>query len=95
MNTNPSERFLRRLEPASQKLSPIREVTIYPTQFPILLREQMQGKSILEVAEFFGIPPEQVIRLLAGEWKPSKGICRKMGLKVVYALTEQSGPRIS
>ena len=95
MNASPSERFLRRLEPASQKLSPAREATFYPAQFPIFLREQMQGKSILEVAEFFGIPPEQVIRLLAGEWKPSKEICRKMGLKVVYALTAQPGPGVS
>ena len=42
-----------------------------------------------EVAEYLGIPPEQVNRLLAGDWRPTKGICRKMGLKVVYALAEQ------
>jgi hypothetical protein len=95
MNANPSERFLRRLEPASQKLSPVKEATFYPAQFPILLRERLQGKSVAEVAEYLGVPPEQVNRLLAGHWRPTKGICRKMGLKMVYALTEQPSSKIS
>lgn len=61
---------------------------MYPAQFPILLRERLQGKSVAEAAEFLGVRPDAVIRLLAGEWRPSKAICNKMGLKVVYALTE-------
>ncbi len=44
-----------------------------------------------EVAQFLGVPPKDVNRLLAGQWRPTKGIMRKMGLKVVYALTEQPG----
>ncbi len=85
------ERTDRILEPSAQRLSPVREATIYPAQFPILLRERLQGKSVADVGEYLGIPPEQVNRLLAGHWRPTKGICRKMGLKVVYALSEQPG----
>jgi hypothetical protein len=82
------ERTDRILEPSAQGLSPVKETTIYPAQFPILLRERLQGQSVAEVAEYLGVPPEQVNRLLAGHWRPTKGICRKMGLKVVYALAE-------
>jgi hypothetical protein len=82
----------RILEPSAQALSPVRESTIYPAQFPILLRERLQGKSVAEVAEYLGILPKDVNRLLAGQWRPTKGICRKMGLKVVYALSEPSKP---
>jgi hypothetical protein len=81
----------RILEPSAQRLSPVKETTIYPSQFPILLRERLQGKSVAEVAEYLGIPAKDVNRLLAGHWRPTKGICRKMGLKVVYALAEQPG----
>lgn len=73
----------------SQKLIPVKESTIYPSQFPILLKERLQGKSVAEAAEYLGIPPKDVNRLLAGHWRPTKGICKKMGLKVVYALSEQ------
>lgn len=89
------ETFDRILEPSTQELSPVREATMYPAQFPILLRERLQGKSVAEAAEYLGIPPKDVNRLLAGHWRPTKGICKKMGLKVVYALSEQSGPKIS
>jgi len=85
----------RVLEPSAQKLVPVKEATIYAAQFPILLRERLQGKSVAEVAEYLGVPPKDVNRLLAGQWRPTKGICRKMGLKVVYALTEQPGPGAS
>lgn len=78
----------RILEPSPQTLIPVKEATIYPSQFSILLRERLQGKSVAEVAEYLGVPPEQVNRLLAGHWRPTKGICKKMGLKVVYALAE-------
>ena len=90
-----AEKFDRILEPSPQRLAPVREATIYPAQFPVLLRERLQGKSIAEVAEYLGIPPKDVNRLLAGQWRPTKGICKKMGLKVVYALTEQPGAGIS
>jgi hypothetical protein len=89
------ERLDRILEPGTQSLSPVKETTIYPAQFPILLRERLQGKSVAEVAEYLGVPPKDVNRLLAGHWRPTKGICQKMGLKVVYALSEQPQPRIS
>lgn len=78
----------RILEPSGQKLAPVKETTMYPAQFPILLRERLQGKSVAEAAEFLGVRPGDVNRLLAGQWRPSKAICNKMGLKMVYALTE-------
>ncbi len=65
---------------------------MYPAQFPILLRERLQGKSVAEVAEYLGIPPKDVNRLLAGHWRPTKGICKKMGLNVVYALVDSPNP---
>jgi len=89
------ERTDRILEPSGQTLAPVRETTIYPAEFPIPLRERLQGKSVAEAAEVLGVPPEQVNRLLAGHWRPTKGICRKMGLKVVCAMTEQPGARNS
>jgi hypothetical protein len=84
-----AERTDRILEPSPQKLVPVKESTIYPSQFPVLLRERLQGKSVAEAAEFLGVPPKDVNRLLAGHWRPTKGICKKMGLKVVYAMTDQ------
>ncbi len=85
---DPSQRIV---ETTGKPLSPVKEQTMYPTQFPILLRERLQGKSVAEAAEFLGVRPDAVNRLLAGRWRPSKAICEKMGLKVVYALTEQPG----
>lgn len=85
----------RILESSGQKLVPVKETTMYPAQFPILLRERLQGKSVAEAAEFLGVRPDAVTRLLAGQWRPSKAICEKMGLKVVYALTEQPGQEIA
>jgi len=85
LHIDPSQRIV---EATGKPLSPVKEQTIYPAQFPILLRERLQGKTIAEVAEILNVPPEQVIRLLAGHWRPTKGICEKMGLKVVYALVE-------
>ena len=49
-----------------------------------------QGKSVGEVSDILNIAPEHVVKLLAGEWKPTKDICRKMGLKVAYALIEKT-----
>jgi hypothetical protein len=89
------ERADRILEPSGQKLASVKETTMYPAQFPILLRERLQGKTVAEAAEFLGIPPKDVNRLLGGHWRPSKAICNKMGLKVVYALTEQPKSPIS
>lgn len=78
----------RILEPSGQKLAPVTETTMYPAQFPVLLRERLQGKTVTEAADFLGIRPGDVNRLLAGQWRPSKAICNRMGLKMVYALTE-------
>jgi hypothetical protein len=44
---------------------------------------------IHKVAEFFGVKPGDGNRLLAGQWRPSKQICRRLGLKVVYAISDQ------
>jgi len=88
IDTTPLEN--RVLHPSPQKLAPIKETTFYPAQFPILLRERMQGKTVGEAAAMLEIPVEQFIRLLEGQWKPSKEICRRMGLKPVYAVSERN-----
>lgn len=59
------ERVDRILEPSAQKLVPVKEAIIYPAQFPILLRERLQGRSVAEVADYLGIPQKDVNRLLA------------------------------
>jgi hypothetical protein len=84
------EPALKILEPSGKELSPVKERTMYPDQFPILLRERLQGRSVVEVAEYLGIRPGDVHRLLQGQWRPSKEICRRMGLRVVYAITDDS-----
>jgi hypothetical protein len=81
----------RIVEASAKPLSAVSEITFYPAQFSILLRERMQGKPVAEVAEFLGVSTDHVNRLLAGQWRPTEGICKKMGLKMVYAMTEQSG----
>jgi hypothetical protein len=91
----PVDPSTRILEPSGHSLTPVKEATIYPAQFPILLRERLKGKSVAEVAEYLGVPPGQVNRLLAGHWRPTKGICAKMGLTVVYALAEAPKAAIS
>jgi hypothetical protein len=84
-------RFDRVLQPSAQPIAPVRELTLYPAQFSILLKERFQGMTIAEAAESLGLPPNQFVRLLEGQWRPSKEICRRMGLKVVYALAERPG----
>jgi hypothetical protein len=78
----------RVLQPSPHKLAPITEITFYPAQFPILLRERMQGRTVGEAAAILEIPVDQFVRLLEGQWKPSKEICRRMGLRPVYAICE-------
>lgn len=82
---DPSQRII---EPTGDQLSPVKEQTIYPAQFSVLLRERLQGQSVGDVAVFLGIKPSDVNRLLAGQWRPSKSILARMGLKVVYVLAE-------
>ena len=78
------------IEASNQKLSPVKEVTFYPAQFPIVLREWMQGMTIEDAAASLELPPNQFMRLLKGTWRPSKEICRRMGLKLVYAIAKRA-----
>jgi hypothetical protein len=89
LHIDPSQRIV---QATGKPLSPVKEQTIYPAQFFILLRERLQGQSVGDVAEFLGIKPGDVNRLLAGQWRPSKTILDRMGMKVVYALPEQKAP---
>ncbi len=85
LQIDPAQRIV---EATGKPLSPVKEQTMDPAQFPILLRERLQGKSVAEATGFLGVRPDAVNRLLADQWRPSKAICRRIGLKVVYALTE-------
>ena len=76
------------VEATGKPLSPVKEQTVYPAQFPILLRERMQGRTIAEVADHLGVKVMDAIRLLEGSWRPSKEIRRRMGIKTVYAMAE-------
>lgn len=85
IHIDPSQRIV---EATGKPLSPVKEQTLYPAQFPILLRERMQGRTVAQVAEHLGIRANDVIRMLEGSWRPSKEICRRMGIKTVYAIAE-------
>jgi hypothetical protein len=52
----------RTLTPSPQRLTPVKESTLYPEQFPILLRERMQGMTITDAADALEIPVEQFER---------------------------------
>jgi len=91
MKQNHEDLSLKILEPSGKQLTPVRELTMYPSQFPILLQERMRGQSVGAVAKRFGIKPDDVVRLLKGTWRPSKEICRQMGLEMVYAIADQAG----
>ncbi len=75
------------LEPSGGEIMGVAEPTMYPSEFPIFLKRQLQGCTVDEVAQRLEIAPEHVQKLLEGQWRPSKAICKKMGLKAVYAIT--------
>jgi hypothetical protein len=83
--TNWAERIIT---PSGKHLSPVKETTIYPGQAADFLREQLQGQSVAEAAEGLGLKASDLVRLLNGSWKPSKEICRRMGLRMVYAIAD-------
>jgi hypothetical protein len=76
------------IEPSEKKLDEVTEPTIYPAQFSILFRERMQGQTIEQAAAQLQVSPQFVERIVEGTWRPSEAICKKMGLKVVYAISE-------
>jgi hypothetical protein len=41
----------------------------------------MQGKTIAEASAILGIPEEHFIRLLEGQWKPSRGLMSSDGFE--------------
>ena len=68
----------------------ITEATVfYQEDFGIFLREQFEGLTVTDVAEFLEITPEQLVQMLEGLWAPTKAICKKLGLKTVYAMPRQ------
>ena len=75
------------LKPSRHSFAPVAELTIYPHDVTILLRDRLQGSSVAEAASIIGVPVDQLIGVLEGRWKPSKTIRRMLGLKTVYALT--------
>lgn len=64
----------------------VTEPTIYPEDFPIFLRCLYPDRTVDQVASILGTSPEHAQRLLEGQWRPSKEIRRRMGIKTVYAL---------
>jgi DNA-binding XRE family transcriptional regulator len=66
---------------------------MYPRDFPVFLQQRMRGKTADEMAAFLGVSDEYMQRLAAGHWHPSRHICRKLGLKVVYEITGEAGDR--
>ena len=83
----------RIIEPGEAHLSPVKEATIYPTQTADYLHNKMQGKTVEEAAKALGIKVPELVQILDRRWRPSKLVCERLGLKVVYALpTEPQHP---
>jgi hypothetical protein len=76
------------LESSDKALTAVTEPTMYPSDFPILLRERFKGHTAAYVATVLQVPEEHVHKLLDGQWRPTKGICQRMGLKRVYAIAQ-------
>lgn len=76
------------IRPALKKPQPIKGQLFYREDFGVFLREQFEGWTVEELAAEFDVPSEQVRKWISGEWGPDKQICRKLGLRVVYALEE-------
>ena len=70
-------------------ITQVRETTIYSSEIPILLRQIFQGRTVEQAADYLNIPFEQMQLMLEGRWRPTKAICKRLGLKVAYTL---SGP---
>jgi hypothetical protein len=76
------------VELSGRAISPVTDPLMYASDFPIFLRQRMRGKTVDEVAGLLDVPAEHVLKLLGGEWRPTKAICKKMGLRMVYAVTD-------
>lgn len=76
------------LKASAQPLRPVVETTFYPSDFPAFLRKRMDGKTLPEVAAELEVPLKDFLRLLNGDWRPGKRVCKKLRLKVVYAIDD-------
>jgi hypothetical protein len=72
------------LQPTGRRLTPVKERTVYPEQFPILLREILQGQTIREAADSLGIDCDVLVRVLDGSWRPPKSLRERLGLRIAY-----------
>lgn len=79
------------LKPDGKRLKPVTEAVFYPEDFATVLKEQFQGCTVTDVAEFLEIAPEHVIQMLNGLWRPTKDICKRMGLTTVYTIPARQG----
>lgn len=76
------------IQPPTKPLSPVRDTAIYPRQVSILLAQRLQGKSLFEGAVLLGVSPELLHKVLRGQWNPTASICKQLGLKPAYVLSE-------
>ena|ERR1035441_1212324 len=74
------------LEYDGSQLTRVAEPTMYPSEFPVFLRKQLEGRTVTEAASLLEISPVHVRKLLDGHWRPSRQLCRKLGLKTVYTV---------
>lgn len=80
------------LKPGKKRRRKVTEaIVVYREDFGIFLREQFEGLTVTDVAEFLEITPEQLIQMLEGRWAPTKAICKKLELKTVYAMPRRKG----
>jgi hypothetical protein len=75
------------VEAGDRNLTLVVETTMYEYDFPIFLRERFEGSTIAELAAVLGVPESHAPRFLSGQWRPTKAMCKRLGLKTVYAVT--------
>lgn len=76
------------IESTDEELPRVIETTMYQCDFPIYLRRRFQGCTLAELAIALKVPESHASRYLDGQWRPSKAVCRLLGLKTVYAFSD-------
>jgi predicted transcriptional regulator len=59
----------------------------------VTVKMQMSGLDVKGYAEKLGVPHQTIYAILAGARLPSKALLKKLGLEVVYRITEKGGKK--
>ena len=77
--------------PADEPLSPILDTVFDPSEFGVFLRQRMEGKTIGQVTAHLGVSENYLAKMLEGKWRPTKAVCRRLGLRIAYVVRARRG----